>query len=87
MAAAERLSQQLDELPDMRVERVPNGSNVFKLFVEGADLMRFRAALAERDVQLPAPRESWPGFALKVNETLARRPVDDIAQAFRDAFR
>jgi len=86
VTASEKLIQELDELSGMRVERVQNGSNIFKLHVEGADLARFRAGLAERDVQVPGPAAGWSGFALKVNETLARRPVEETAQAFREAL-
>jgi len=35
---------------------------------------------------LPGPASGWPGFALKVNETLARRPVGETVQAFREAL-
>ena len=86
VAASERLIQELDELPGVRVERVQNGSNIFKLHLAGVDLAGCRTALAERDVQLPGPAAAWSGFALKVNETLARRPVEETIQAFQEAL-
>ena len=86
VAASKSLITELGELPGMRVEPVPNGSNVYRLHVEGVDLTSFRAALAERDVRIPGPASGWSGFSLTVNETLARRPVEETAQAFREAL-
>jgi threonine aldolase len=86
VTASKLLIEKLDELPGMRVEGIPNGSNIFKLHVEGVDLTSFHAAMAERDVRLPGPASGWSGFFLNVNETLARRPVEETAQAFREAL-
>ena len=86
VAASKQLITELDELPGVRVEPVPNGSNIFKLHVEDVDLTAFHAALAERDVQLPGPASGWSGFFLTVNETLARQPVEETARAFREAL-
>jgi threonine aldolase len=86
VAASRELVDELDELPGMRVEAVPNGSNVFKLHVEDVDLASFRAAMAQHDVQMPGPASGWSGFFLNVNETLARRPTQETARAFRDAL-
>jgi len=69
----------------LRVERIPNGSNIFKLHVTGSDPSAYSARLAREGILLPAPLPSG-GFALKVNETLTRRPVAAIAGAFADAL-
>ncbi len=37
------------------------------------------------DVLVPGPAAGFRGFALKVNETLARRPVTATARAFAEA--
>ncbi len=86
VAASRDLIDELDELPGMWVEPVPNGSNIFKLHVEGVDLASFRAAMIGSDVQMPGPASGWPGFFLNVNETLARRPAEETARAFREAL-
>ena len=83
--AAEQLIAALEPLPEFRVERIPDGTNIFKLHVTAADLGAYRERLAAAGVRLPGP-QPW-GFALNVNETLARRPVEEIAGAFVDALR
>jgi threonine aldolase len=84
--AAEALIGELDAMPGMRVEHVKNGSNVLRLHVESSDLQGFRARLAGRGIQMPGPARDWSGFNLKVNETLARRPVEKTARQFREAL-
>jgi threonine aldolase len=83
--ASEELISKLDAIGSLRVERIANGSNVFKLHVEVADLERVRERLARRNVLIPAPAGQFRGFVLKVNETLARRPADETAGAFAEA--
>jgi len=87
IAASEELIPALDAMGGLRVERVPNGSNVFKLHVDGVSPETVRTRLANRDIVLPAPASGFKGFALKVNETLARRPVAETIGAFEEGVR
>jgi len=83
--ASEKLFPLLDAIGPLRVERIPNGSNVFKLHVEGTDLDAVRERLAGQDVLVSTPSPWFRGFILTVNETLAGRPVEETAQAFAGA--
>ncbi len=83
--AGRTLKPALNALRGLSVEEVPNGSNVFRLRVEGPDAGRLRAGLEAKGILLPAPNASVGGFVLSVNETLARRPVADTVEAFRSA--
>jgi threonine aldolase len=86
IAASEEIIPALDGMHGARVERVPNGSNVFKLHLDGTDPEIARRRLAERDVIVPGPAGGFRGFALKVNETLTRRPVTETVRAFSEAI-
>jgi threonine aldolase len=83
--ASEELITALEANSRLRVERIANGSNIFKLYATGPDAGAYRARLAEAGILLPAPLADG-GFALKVNETLTRRPVATTAGAFVDAL-
>jgi threonine aldolase len=77
----------LSALSGMRVEEIPGGSNVVKLRLTSTDPLRFREALSREGIQLPAPNPNFHGFALVINETLVRRPVDELVRAFETAAR
>jgi threonine aldolase len=82
-AAGDALIGELEKHSRFRVERIPHGTNISKLRVEGVDANAYSAALRKRGIVV-APR---PGeFTLTVNETLLRRPVAEIARAFEDSL-
>jgi len=85
VAASEELLPAIETIGGLRVERVPDGSNVFKLHVDSGNLDSVRSRLAEHDILVPGPAAGFRGFALKVNETLARRPIAETASAFAEA--
>jgi threonine aldolase len=85
VARGAQLKTELNAISGVRVEDIPNGSNLFKLLVDGADPARMRASLLERGIELPAPAPNLRGFILVVNETLARRPVAETVRAFQEA--
>lgn len=87
VAAGEELKPALNAIRGLRVEEIPDGSNLFKLHVEEGDTARLREALRERGIQLSAPNPNFRGFALVVNETLARRPVAETVKGFQEALR
>ena len=87
LAASEELIPALGGIDGAKVERVKGGSNVFKLHVEGVDPDSVRTRLTEHQIAVPRPAAGFRGFALKVNETLSRRPVADTVQAFSEALR
>jgi threonine aldolase len=82
VAAGESLKTALAAVPGLRVEEVSGGSNVFTLHVDGGDPDVLRAGLEAEGILLPGPSTAFRGFALGVNETWARRPVEEVAHAF-----
>lgn len=80
------------------VERIPAGTNLFRLRVAQADAAGFRARLRRRGIHLGAPRGvgrsasdgGGPGearFLVAVNETWNRASADALAAAFSEALR
>jgi threonine aldolase len=65
------------------VERIPSGTNLFRLRVRGADPAAFRKRLAERGVLLSPPQGD--AFLVGVNETLNRTTAPELTDAFRRA--
>jgi threonine aldolase len=72
----------------MRVERVPNGSNIFRLIVSGADGPALRQRLVALDITLPQPAQrddAWV-FGVHVNETWSRTTGAALAEKFERAL-
>jgi threonine aldolase len=65
------------------VERIPSGTNLFRLRVRGTDPTVFRKRLAERGVLLSPPQGD--AFLVGVNETLNRTTAPELVDAFRRA--
>ena len=63
------------------VERVPRGTNLFRLRVHAADVARFRRRLEEREILLGAPRPDGR-ILVGVNETWNRQSATDLVDAF-----
>lgn len=85
--AGEELKKALGDVSGLRVEVIPGGSNLFKLHMEEGDPSVLRSGLREKGILLPSPNGNFAGFAIGVNETLTRRPVDEIAQAFSEVMK
>jgi threonine aldolase len=88
LARAVRVSEDLigalTDDPAFTVERVPNGTSLFRLGLRGKDPVRFRERLAPEGIALPPP--DGEGYWLRVNETLLARSAPDLARAFRAAL-
>ncbi len=84
LTAAVRVAEELQVLLSrdgrFAIERVPNGSSLFRLVPRAADLASYRERLAARGVAI-GPVEDG-GFWLKVNETLAGVPAQALSGAF-----
>lgn len=74
---------------DVRVERIANGTNIFRVIVPGRKARRLRERLTENDVFLPAPwqRGNDAVFSLQVNETWNRTTGPQLVEQFRNALR
>ena len=66
------------------IERIPSGTNLFRLRVRGADPAAFQKRLAARGVMLPAPQGD--AFLVGVNETLNRTTAQELTDAFTRAL-
>jgi threonine aldolase len=62
------------------VERIPSGTNLFRLRLRGTDPAAFRNRLAERGVLLSAPQGD--AFFVGVNETLNRTTAAALTESF-----
>jgi threonine aldolase len=82
------LFDRLSVTPGIRIETIPQGSNVLRAVLDPAiDPSRLRSSLAASGVRLPAPETSFHGFYLRVNESLASIDVDELASRFENALR
>jgi threonine aldolase len=84
VAVGQALKPALNGISGLRVEEIQNGSNVFKLHVESGDPSTLRSGLRKKGLVLPGPNPNFRGFALGVNETWVRRPVEEVVGAFRE---
>src|SRR6266542_4141330 len=66
------------------VERIPSGTNLFRVRVKGADPIAFQKRLAANGVMLSAPQRDT--FLVGVNETLNRTTAAELTAAFSQAL-
>lgn len=65
------------------IDRIPSGTNLFRVRVKGVDPVTFQKRLAANGVMLSAPQRDT--FLVGVNETLNRTTAPDLIGAFRGA--
>jgi threonine aldolase len=82
--ASETLIRLLSDDPRFGIERVPDGTSVFRLRLRTGDEPTFRRGLSARGITLPAP--DGHGFWLRVNETLLAESPAALAAAFGAAL-
>jgi threonine aldolase len=85
VAASERLFQQLEASGRFRLERIRPGSNLARLRLQTGDPAAFRAKLAEKAISIATP-DAGGGILVAVNETVLRRPAQEIARDFASAL-
>ena len=85
VAVSEAFIEQVSRHEAFAVERMPAGTNLFRLRVAGADLQAFRRRLQTHEVDLGAPGPDGR-FLVGVNETWNRAAADDLAHRFRTAL-
>ena len=88
-AAAVRSSEEVFKLLDddstLKIERVPDGTNVVKMTADGTDPELIRKRLRESSIDLPAPLPDGSGFKVQINETWQSQSPEQIAEAMRRA--
>jgi len=85
VASSERLFQQLEASGRFRLERIQPGSNLARLRLQKGDPAAFRARLAEKAISV-APPDPAGSILVAVNETVLRRPAEDLAREFMGAL-
>jgi threonine aldolase len=81
---SEELIRNLRQHGAFTIDRIPSGTNLFRLTVNAADPVAFQKRLAARGVMLPAPQRGT--FLIGVNETLNRMPAAELTTAFVQAI-
>jgi hypothetical protein len=66
------------------VDRVPSGTNLFRLRVTGVDPAAFQKRVAAKGVMLSSPQRDT--FLVGVNETLNRTTAAELTDAFTRAL-
>jgi threonine aldolase len=76
----------LEKNEAFRVEKFPNGTNVFKLYVKGTDLQLLREKLRRNDIHIPPPAKDASVFFMKTNASLNRIAPEELANKFVEAL-
>jgi threonine aldolase len=77
---SEDLIRDLSRHDGLAIDRIPSGTNLFRLRVRSSDPVAFQSRLATRGVILPAPERDT--FLVAVNETLNRMSAAELTDAF-----
>jgi threonine aldolase len=88
-AAAETLFEGLRRLPGWEIRRPAAPTNVTRLRLSGADAAKLPERLLARGIAIRPPLHISPEgaeFELFTNETILRRPIDEITESFADAL-
>jgi threonine aldolase len=83
--SSDELIRALSKHDAFTIDRIPSGTNLFRLRVSGTDATVFQKRLAAVGVVLPAPSRDG-AFLIGVNETLNRMPAASLADTFRRAI-
>ncbi len=86
LALAEDLFARLQADGRCRVERVPNGTNVFRLRLAQGNPVDWRFKLQQRGVELPEPDAETGVFTCKLNPTWIRSTADELERALLDSL-
>jgi threonine aldolase len=85
VGVARRLFDELEQHSGFRVEAIPNGTNICRLHVPASDLAQYVQNLKKQDilvVPVRPPRKGADTLLLFTNESLNRRPAEELARAF-----
>jgi threonine aldolase len=86
VAVSEAFIEQVTMHEAFTVERMPAGTNLFRLRVAAPELGAFRARLRDRGVDLGGASADGSGFLIGVNETWNRATADLLAERFVSAL-
>jgi threonine aldolase len=83
---AEKFFGLIEQNESFRIEKLPNGTNVFKLHVKGVELEGFRQKLRKQNIHIPGPTREG-SFFMKTNVTLGPIEPDVLAEKFIEALK
>ena len=86
LAVAEDLFARLPADGRCVVERVPNGTNVFRLKLTKGDPASWRQKLLQRGVELPKPNAETGVFTCKMNPTWIRSTAGELEKTLLDSL-
>jgi threonine aldolase len=82
---SKELFAELNKLPGVKINSIPNGSNIFNMELAGVDTRLFSKTLADKyQVMLRAQKGTTQ---IRVNETLLKQDNQRIISAFTDALK
>jgi threonine aldolase len=84
MESAERVIAALQKDSNFALERIANGTNLFRLRVFGVNAPVYQNRLENAGISTNNPTGDW--FNMQVNETWTRLPAAAIADRFRRAL-
>jgi threonine aldolase len=84
MESAESVVAILSKDSNFGIERIPNGTNIFRLRVFGVNAPVYQHRLENAGISASNPAGDW--FHIQVNETWNRLPAVEIANRFRQAL-
>jgi threonine aldolase len=84
MESAEHVIGVLQKDSNFGLERIPNGTNIFRLRVFGVNAPVYQNRLEHTGITTNNPTGDW--FNIQVNETWTRLPAADIAARFKQAL-
>ncbi len=76
-----QLKTLIEKEKKFRIETISNGTNVFRFFVDTANIQQFRRNLESENIIFPAAVED-KYFKLKINNTLNNRNMNDLVSLF-----
>jgi threonine aldolase len=81
---SEDLIRELQRHDRVAIDRIPSGTNLFRMRVKGGDAGAVQKRLAAKGVMLGNP--AGDTFTVGVNETLNRMPASELTEAFAGAL-
>ncbi|RLD65346.1 MAG: hypothetical protein DRI95_08945 [Bacteroidetes bacterium] len=84
MRQFDNFSRIISKEKQFKIEKVTNGTNVFKLYVDTPDIESFKNKLAKENIILSNP-SSESVFKLKINTTLNNMPVELLVSKFKQS--
>jgi len=86
VGVARALFDALGQHSGFRIEEIAHGTNICRLHVPTKDLAQYARNLTKHDILLAPPRKGADALMLVVNESLNRRPAEELAKAFVSAI-